>query len=116
MLPTKLKEVRKSRKITQDAVAGHLGVLRQSYSAYERGVSVPDANQLKRLADFFGVSADYFFGGSPEEAMSAQNPNERRLLSLARRAGSIPDKQLHKLIDGFASNIDIVLETMKQGD
>lgn len=112
MLPDRLKEIRKKLKMTQDEVAEHLGILRQSYSAYERGVSVPDARQLKRLADYFDVSTDFFFGGLSPELKSAQNAQEQRLLTIARKASGIPEKQREKLIRGFEANIDVFLEYM----
>ncbi len=112
MLPEKLKEIRKKQKIRQDEVAEYLGILRQSYSAYERGISVPDAKQLKKLADFFSVSTDYFFGGLNPDLPSAQNEQEQKLLVLARRASQIPPEQREKLIAGFESNIDLFLQAI----
>lgn len=112
MFKEKLREIRKEQKVTQDGVAGHLGILRQSYSAYERGVSVPDTYQLKKLADFFGVSMDYFFSGMSAELPTAQNEQEKRLLVLSRRAEQIPQKQREKLINGFEANIELLLEAM----
>jgi transcriptional regulator with XRE-family HTH domain len=112
VLTEKLMEIRKKNKITQDAIAEHLGILRQSYSAYERGVSMPDAKQLKRLADFFGVSTDYFFGGVSPALQSAQNELEQRLLTVARKAERIPARQLDKLIANFEANIEIYLEAL----
>jgi len=112
MFTEKLREIRKKRKITQDDVAEHLGILRQSYSAYERGISVPDTHQLKKLADFFGVSTDYFFGGASASLHTAQNEQEKQLLMLSRRAEKIPPAQREKLIKGFEANIDLFLEVM----
>lgn len=110
--PERLKMIRKGKKITQDEIASYLGILRQSYSAYERGVSVPDSRQLKKLADYFGVTTDYFFGGINPELTSAQNEQEQRLLVLARKAAEIPQQQRDKLIKGFEDNIDLYLEAM----
>jgi transcriptional regulator with XRE-family HTH domain len=112
VLPEKLKEIRKKKKITQDEIAEHLGILRQSYSAYERGVSLPDAKQLKRLADYFGVTTDFFFGGISPALQSAQNEREQKLLLVARKAEKIPARQLDKLIANFETNIDIYLEAL----
>lgn len=111
-LPEKLRQIRKERKITQDEIASYLGILRQSYSAYERGVSTPDSNQLKRLADYFGVTTDYYFGGINPELGSAQNEQEQKLLVLARKAADIPTQQREKLIKSFEDNIDLYLEAM----
>lgn len=113
MLPEKLREIRKKLKITQSEAAEYLGILRQSYSAYERGVSIPDAKQLKKLADYYGVTTDYFFGGVNPGLPAAQNEQEQKLLVLARRASKIPQKQREKLIEGFAANIDLFLEALE---
>lgn len=107
-----LKNIRKSKKITQDEIADFLGVKRQTYSAYERAVSVPDSLTLKKLADYFGVSTDYFFNSEDEEPVGAQNVQEKRLLVLARRAEIIPPAQRDRLIKSFEDNIDMYLEAM----
>lgn len=62
MLGKKLKEMRELRGLTQSAVATYLNIKRQTYSAYERAISVPDANTLTSLANLFQVSADYLLG------------------------------------------------------
>ena len=112
MLKDALRKIRKERRITQDEVATFLGVMRQTYSAYERGVSMPDALTLKKLADYFEVTTDYFFGGINPELDSAQNPQEEKLLLLARRTDQIPPQQREKLIKSFEDNIDLYLEAM----
>ncbi len=56
MLKQRLISARKGASLTQEDVARFLGIKRQTYSAYERGVSVPDANTVMSLAKLFGVS------------------------------------------------------------
>lgn len=58
MLGNVLKNLREKKGVTQDDIANLLNVKRQTYSAYERNVSVPDANTIKKLATFFAVSTD----------------------------------------------------------
>ncbi len=67
MLNEKLKNIRKEKNFTQDDVANYLNVKRQTYSAYERGVSTPDAITLNRLATFFGVSTDFLLGSTSKK-------------------------------------------------
>ncbi len=59
MLGERLKEIRELRNLTQNDVANFLKVKRQTYSAYERNKSLPDANTLCLLATYFAVTADY---------------------------------------------------------
>lgn len=58
MLGERLAAARKAARLTQNDVADELGIRRQTYSAYERGVSTPDARTIGVLARMFGVSAD----------------------------------------------------------
>lgn len=59
MLGERLKEIRELRNLTQNDVANYLKIKRQTYSAYERNKSLPDANTLCLLATYFAVTADY---------------------------------------------------------
>lgn len=80
MLSNRLKQLRAEKNIKQDDLAEYLNVKRQTYSAYERGVSIPDANTLKSIATFFNVSTDYLLG-------STDDPTPAQELSAARVAG-----------------------------
>ena len=62
----KLKELRKSKNITQLDVATVIGVSPQVLSRYERGEREPDYKTLCKLADFFGVTVDELLGRSPQ--------------------------------------------------
>ena len=74
-LAESLKRLRKDKDITQDGMAEYLRIKRQTYSAYERGVSTPDVFVLAELASFFNVSADYLLGR--EEKASAEQKETR---------------------------------------
>ena len=58
----KLKELRKSRKLTQDEVAKTLNVSRATYNGYELGKYEPNIITLCRLAELFNVSLDELLG------------------------------------------------------
>ncbi len=53
-----IKRLRKSRDLTQEALADELGVSAQSVSKWECGYGYPDITQLPAIANFFGVSID----------------------------------------------------------
>jgi len=117
MLGKRLQTIRKSKRINQEGVAQYLDVKRQTYSAYERGVSVPDSITLKKLADFFEVSTEYFFDyeGTGASRSGAKNEQEERLLMLARRAERIPPETRARILRNFEENIDLYLEVMGLG-
>jgi transcriptional regulator with XRE-family HTH domain len=58
----KLKELRISKKVSQDEVATYLGITQQAYANYERGARNPDPETLSKLADYFSVTTDYILG------------------------------------------------------
>lgn len=64
----KLKTLRKGKKLTQQDVADRLGVVRATISNYEVGRRTPHLSELKRFADFYGVTLDYF-GVSQKDEM-----------------------------------------------
>lgn len=58
---TVIYELRKTKGITQDELAKHVGVSAQAVSKWENG-GVPDTELLPKIADFFEVSIDKLFG------------------------------------------------------
>ena len=53
-----LFEARKKRGLSQEEVAGKLGVSRQTISKWETDETLPDIQQSKRLAVLYGLSLD----------------------------------------------------------
>ena len=74
MLKQRLISARKGANLTQADVAEYLGIRRQTYSAYERGVSTPDANTIASLARLFGVSAGELVAGEVSTANMIKVP------------------------------------------
>ena len=55
----KLRELRNKSGLTQNEIAGRLGVSGQTILNWENGIYEPKINQLIQLADLFNVSVDY---------------------------------------------------------
>ncbi|WP_143462762.1 helix-turn-helix domain-containing protein [Levilactobacillus enshiensis] len=53
-----IKRTRQHRNLTQEAVAHHLHVTRQTISSWERGKSYPDIDTLIQLSDYYQLSLD----------------------------------------------------------
>lgn len=47
-------------------VSKETGISAGTFSDWKKGRSVPKADKLKKIADYFGVSLDYLMGGAPE--------------------------------------------------
>lgn len=63
MFSENLKAMRKAKGYTQEEVAIKLNVVRQTISKWEKGLSVPDADVLIRLADVFDTKVSVLLGG-----------------------------------------------------
>ena len=55
----KLYQLRKGRSMSQEALAGELGVSRQAISRWELGEVLPDTASVLAVSRLFGVSTDY---------------------------------------------------------
>lgn len=58
----RLKELRKSKNISQCDLGKMLGVSKVSISGYEKGTRIPSMEILLRIIKLFDVSADYMLG------------------------------------------------------
>lgn len=62
MLTENLKKLRKEKGFTQDELSTRLNVVRQTISKWEKGLSVPDAETLIKIADIYEVSVSDLLG------------------------------------------------------
>jgi len=62
MFHENLKTLRKEKGFSQEQLAFRLNVVRQTISKWEKGLSVPDAELLIRLADVLDVSVSDLLG------------------------------------------------------
>ena len=58
----KLKQERISKNLTQKQVAEYLQISRPAYTNYESGTREPSFEILRKICDFFDISADYIIG------------------------------------------------------
>ncbi|MDD3229278.1 MAG: helix-turn-helix transcriptional regulator [Oscillospiraceae bacterium] len=73
MFSENLKGVRKAKGLTQDELAIRLNVVRQTISKWEKGLSVPDAQMLIRIAEIFEVPVSELLGAKIENEADQNN-------------------------------------------
>lgn len=66
-LGKKLKALRKGRGLTQQQLAEKMDISRATISNYEVGRRSPHLSELRRFADFYGVSLDFFGVATTDE-------------------------------------------------
>ena len=79
MLQDNIRNLRKNRGLTQEELAIRLNVVRQTVSKWEKGLSVPDAEMLQKLADVLEVSVSQLLGGEPEQLSQKQDEIAQQL-------------------------------------
>lgn len=99
MLHDHLKRLRSQKGLSQEAAAQQLHVVRQTVSKWEKGLSVPDADMLRKIADLYGVRVsellDETNGKTMDElsiqlaSLNAQLRNRERRLRSFLKYGSI---------------------------
>ena len=65
----KLKDLRKSKNISQLKLAMDLNMSQNTISRYETGEREPGINELILFADYFDVSIDYIVGRTDNPKM-----------------------------------------------
>lgn len=58
MLHDNLIILRTLKGLSQEQIAGEIGVSRQAYAKWEKGISLPDIEKCKALADYYGTTID----------------------------------------------------------
>lgn len=58
----RMLELRKEKRLSQQALAFSIGVTQKSIDFWEKGINEPKASYIANLAKFFGVSSDYLLG------------------------------------------------------
>jgi transcriptional regulator with XRE-family HTH domain len=111
----RLAELRKKHKMTQQELANKLGVSRGTIGMYEIGQREPDAETLKKIADFFNTTTDYLLGRTDDP-----NPPEKtiddEIMSIMREMGpdvAIMFYDLKGMTDDEKENLKIFLQGLK---
>ena len=67
MFNENLKAIRKSKGFTQEDLALKVNVVRQTVSKWEKGLSVPDAITLQKIAEVLDVNVSQLLGAEIKE-------------------------------------------------
>ena len=54
----KLRQLRRKKGLSQEAVAKELGISRQAVSKWETDIAQPDLDNLKKICEILEISAD----------------------------------------------------------
>jgi transcriptional regulator with XRE-family HTH domain len=75
----RIKQIREKREIKQETIAKELNITRGTYSHYETGNRKMPVETLKKICEYFDVTADYFLGLIDYPLTIAQNDFRKEL-------------------------------------
>ena len=99
----RLRELRRQRNLSQSELGELASIHYTHVSRYERGVSKPSAETLKRIADALGLTGDYLMEGAADEAAKARF-EDRELLQQFQEVQKLPDDEkllVKRFLDAF---------------
>ena len=74
MFKDNLIQLRKMKQMTQEDIAGKIGVTRQSVAKWESGETIPDLDKCRMLAELFEVSLDDLANYEPKDGLDIGLP------------------------------------------
>ena len=92
-----LKELRKERNMTQEAIAGKFGVTQRSVSRWENGTTMPDISVLIELADYYDVDIRDLLRGERERENNMEENLKETLVMVADYTEADKAKLLKKV-------------------
>ena len=111
ILAEKIIKLRKQQGWSQEDLAMHMGVSRQSVSKWESMASIPDLDKIVKLSELFGVSTDYLLkdevddAPAPELFIEEQNNDFRKrkvTLAEANEFMELRDRAAVRIATGVA--------------
>lgn len=96
--PTRLRQLIEESGQTQEFIASQIGVNRQSIGQWKDGTTAPDVYTLVKIANHFGVSADYLIG------LIDVKSNKADIKAIHEKTG-LSDTAIENLITENASQI-----------
>lgn len=103
----RLKQIRKSKNITQKELADYLEVGQSTIANYEKNLRFPNMKKLRLLSDYFGVDVDFMLRGSQTLEIQQGEPEE---------IPEIKEKLMYLLMnDEEAAAIELVEQHIRNG-
>ncbi len=108
MLSENIKAMRKNKGMTQEELAIKLNVVRQTVSKWEKGLSVPDADMLQKLAEVLETDISYLLGQVPQKENINEIAQQLAKISEQMAIENRRRKRLWKIIGFFVAAILII--------
>lgn len=119
MFKDNLVQLRKMRNLTQEDLAGMIGVSRQSVAKWESGETSPDLEKSRLIAEALGVSLDDLVSYEPPADMNLGVPPKGKhffgIATVGEKGQIVIPAEARKLFDIRAGDKLVVLGDDAQG-
>lgn len=95
---SKLEQLCRERGISLYRLGKEIGISTASLTQWKKGVSSPSIKSVKKIADYFGVSVDYFVA-QPSGAPASSTNHTHWIPVLGRVAAGIPAEMVEDVLD-----------------
>ncbi|OCA12724.1 helix-turn-helix domain-containing protein [Mammaliicoccus sciuri] len=114
MLGSNLKQLRKSKNLTQDEVSKRIGVAKNTYSGYERNIRTPDISIQYKLADLFNVTLDELHGRTTKEPTNIEDDIEVLMFEDKDGWDELPKEKRKQILQELSDLADFYIEKEKR--
>lgn len=94
-----LRDLRKSKGLTQSFFSEKLNISQAAYQKYEYGTAEPTFDTLSQLADFYGVTTDYLLGREPCNDPIEQLPVGEQDRAIIQAYINLSDKERTEFVE-----------------
>ena len=108
-LKERIKELAQSKKLTQKLFGKKLDIKQPQLSRYERGISEPDYETIKKYYDFYNVNLNWLFSGKGDMFNKTNQENPEPGGEVKPPIIKTPNEENPKLINIISDE----LETLK---
>lgn len=98
-LGTRIKNLRKIKRLTQKQIEYKTGISSGNLSGYESGRIAPSSQALVSLAQVFGCSIDYLLTGNEYEQNYVLSDEEMNLLYAYRRLSEDDQDEVRAIVN-----------------
>jgi transcriptional regulator with XRE-family HTH domain len=105
-----IAQKRQEKGLTQEGLAEKLDISNKSVSKWERGVCLPDANNMARLCEIFGVSYNELLSGEEIARKDYERLAEEKLEEFAKIETAMNKKfLLYEIVIGYMATVSFLI-------
>jgi transcriptional regulator with XRE-family HTH domain len=97
----KIKKLRQDKNLSQADLGQIIGVHEKHISRYERGISQLSVENLRKMAEVFGVSVDYLIGEISDSNVGAEDKELQSYFEEVNQLGEEDKKIIKGVLDAI---------------